>query len=48
MERSAREGDSPVIEKEETLVGDLEYHGTSTTVGSRADHCPRLNTFDDR
>ena len=41
MERSAREGDSPVIEKEEALVGYLEYHGTRYSCGKQGRPLPK-------
>ena len=41
---SAREGDSPVVEKRNRLAGTRVPQCTRNPAGSREDHLPRLNT----
>ena len=48
MEKPTTEGDSPVRENVETLVGYLSTTGHANPVGIWGVHSLRLNTFDDR
>jgi hypothetical protein len=46
--RPAREGESPVGEKDQRSGMSLSTAGHANPAGSRAAHGPRLNTLDDR
>jgi hypothetical protein len=48
LERPTGEGESPVSETGDILVGILSTTGHANPVGSWGDHSPRLNTLDDR
>ena len=44
MESAAREGNSPVDERDERAAGTRVPQDTRNPVGSREDHLPSLNT----
>ena len=45
MESAAREGNSPVDEKDKRAAGTRVPQDTRNPVGSREDHLPSLNTI---
>ena len=48
LERPTEEGESPVDETEQELVGILSTAGHANPVGNWGAHLPRLNTLNDR
>ena len=48
QESSAKEGDSPVRQKDQTFAGFLSTTGHANPVGIWGVHSLRLNTFGDR
>ena len=47
-ERPAREGESPVWERDHERAGSRVPRDTRNLAGRRGDHPPRLNTLSDR